>query len=66
MKIIVNGKQRDFGGGTTLADLIARLALTDRKIAIEVNLEIIPAGKRHCTPLAEGDRIEIIEAVGGG
>lgn len=66
MKVIVNGTQHDFSDNTTIADLIAQLELKDRKIAIEMNLEVVPSARHNSTLLAEGDRIEIIEAVGGG
>lgn len=66
MKITVNGAQHHFKNNMTIAELIAHLKLKDRKVAIEVNLEIVPVAKHQSTPLAEGDRVEIIEAVGGG
>lgn len=66
MKVTVNGAQHHFDKAMTVAGLINYLGLAERKVAVEMNLEIVPASRHQSTPLAEGDRIEIIEAVGGG
>ena len=50
----------------TVADLIAELALAGKRIAVERNGEIIPRGTWGATSLADGDRLEIVIAVGGG
>lgn len=66
MRLTVNGEVREFGGAATVAALIAELGLDRRKLAVERNLEIVPRSLFAATPLADGDRIEIVAFVGGG
>ena len=66
LQIQINGTTRSVQNGTNLSDLIQILALSDRKIAVEVNQEIIPQSQHDQTQLCDGDRIEIIDAIGGG
>lgn len=65
MQITVNGEPRQTAADT-LAALVAELALDPRKVAIERNLEIVPRSLHATTPLADGDRLEIVQFVGGG
>ena len=62
----VNGEQLEFASNPRIADLVAKLALEGRKIAIERNGEIVPRSRFPDTWLADGDRLEIVVAVGGG
>ena len=64
--IQVNGNPRNVQEGTTLFALIQILALSDRKIAVEINQQIVPQSRHQQTQLQDGDRVEIIEAIGGG
>ncbi len=64
--VSVNGEARQVGAGATLADLVASLGLTGRKIAIAVNRDVVPRGAYAAHELHAGDRVEILEAVGGG
>ena len=66
MRIQLNGRDHELKGATTLAGLVERLGLDGRKIAIERNLEIVPRSAYGATVLAEGDRLEIVNFVGGG
>lgn len=66
VRIQVNGSARGIEKGTTVSDLIRILALTNRKIAVEVNQAIVPQSEHGHTRLSDGDHIEIIEAIGGG
>ncbi len=50
----------------SLASLVERLGLDTRKIAVECNLEIVPRSAYAATMLSEGDRLEIVNFVGGG
>lgn len=50
----------------TIADLVARLGLAGKRIAIEKNGEIVPRSRYAATLVARGDRVEIVGAVGGG
>lgn len=66
MRITVNGKEQDVAPGTTLAQLIAALAVKADRIATERNLSIVPKAQYAETVLAEGDKLEIVTFVGGG
>ncbi|MBV0933206.1 sulfur carrier protein ThiS [Marinobacterium weihaiense] len=66
MQIQVNGDALDVSEGATLAELIEQLELTGKRIAIELNLEIIPRSEHATTRLDAGDQVEIVHAIGGG
>lgn len=66
MQIFVNGTATDIAEGSTLADFVATLEGDPRGIAIERNLEIVPKSLHGETVLEEGDRLEIVQFVGGG
>ena len=66
MTLTVNGESRSFAGVDHVAALVAALGLDVRKVAVERNLEIVPKSRYGQTPLADGDRIEIVSFVGGG
>lgn len=66
MQISVNGEIRIFDGVADVAALVAELGLDPRKVAVERNLEIVPRSTYAATPLADGDRIEIVTFIGGG
>lgn len=65
MHIQVNGESRQVTA-TTLTGLVEELGLDPRKVAIERNLEIVPKSLHTTTGLTDGDRIEIVQFVGGG
>ncbi|MFI4950220.1 MAG: sulfur carrier protein ThiS [Caulobacterales bacterium] len=66
MNLTVNGEPRAFPQLADLSALVAALGLDGRKIAVERNLEIVPRSAYGRTPLADGDRIEIVHFIGGG
>jgi sulfur carrier protein len=66
MNIFLNGESKEFREGTCMADLIEELALTGRRFAVEVNAELVPRSRFTEHRLNPDDRIEIIQAVGGG
>ncbi|MGA0601105.1 sulfur carrier protein ThiS [Caulobacter sp. KR2-114] len=66
MRLTVNGEERSFEAVGVIADLVASLGLDARKVAVERNLEIVPRSAYGATPLADGDRIEIVHFIGGG
>jgi len=63
--IILNGESRELAAGTTLAALIETLKLSGR-LAAECNGEIVPRSAHATTVLVDGDRVEIVRAIGGG
>ena len=66
MHIIVNGETRQLADGTSAAQLIEALGLGERRLALELNGEIVPRSQHKERMLAAGDRVEIVHAVGGG
>ena len=64
--ITVNGDTQRHAGPLALSELLQSMALAGRKIAVERNGEIVPRGAHGATLLADGDRLEIVVAVGGG
>lgn len=66
MKLTINGETQDFADGLTISGLVEALGLHPRKVAIERNLEVVPKSLHAETRLSEGDRIEIVQFVGGG
>jgi len=66
MKIQVNGASREVADNTSVADVIADLGLTGKRIAVELNLEILPFTQHGQHALKDGDRLEIVHAIGGG
>ena len=65
MRIEVNGEHREMESGTIL-DLVETLGLNPKTVAVERNLEIVPRSLHGETALSDGDRIEIVQLVGGG
>ena len=62
----VNGEERPLEDGKTIADLLAELCLGGRRIAVELNRDIVPAAEYPSRAIREGDMIEIVQFVGGG
>jgi len=66
MQLTINGEGRTFETLGDIASLVTALGLDVRKVAVERNLEIVPRSLYAATPLADGDRIEIVHFIGGG
>jgi thiamine biosynthesis protein ThiS len=66
MKLLINGEERSLEGPLTLTGLLSRLDMKSDRVAIELNLGIVPRDQWTTTNLAEGDRLEIVHFVGGG
>ncbi len=62
----VNGEPHRVAAGCTVADLLATLALGDRRVAVAITREVVPRSTYGAHALTDGDRVEILEAVGGG
>lgn len=65
MRIEVNGEVRETAAATILA-LVQELSLDPKNVAVERNLEIVPRSLHGETALVEGDKIELVQFVGGG
>ena len=66
MSITVNGVSTEVEGARTIADVVTRLGLAGKRIAIERNGEVVPRSRYADTMVAPQDRLEIVGAVGGG
>jgi sulfur carrier protein len=66
MQIYINGQPRQIEDAATVSALVEFLELTGRRVAVEVNEELVPRSRFQMHRLAAGDRVEIIHAVGGG
>jgi sulfur carrier protein len=62
----VNGESKQLPPGTSVRGLLDHLGLNPGRVAIEYNLEILPKTKWDTTQVAPGDRLEIVQFVGGG
>ncbi len=66
MNVVLNGDARELPEQSTLQTLIEMLDLTGKRLAIEVNEDIVPRSQHGNFLLTEGDRVEIVHAIGGG
>ena len=66
MEIIFNGERREITPCTTVAQFLEQLQLSNRHVAVEVNLELVPRARHAQHALTEGDRLEVVSLVGGG
>ena len=66
MEIFVNGEPVSVPEASRVIQLIEQLSLQDARIAVELNREIIPRSQYDATPLTSGDKVEIVQAIGGG
>jgi sulfur carrier protein len=67
MQLTINGNARSFEEfDFSVARLVQNLELTGKRLAIELNGEIVPRSQFEATKLADGDKLEIVGAVGGG
>ncbi len=66
MKLMLNGEPAEAPDAVTVAAFLEQLGLPQKGVAVERNREIVPKSTYMTTRLAEGDRIEIVQFVGGG
>ena len=66
LSLFVNGEARVVPPGATLARLLFELGLGEKRIAVAINRDVVPRSSFSLHELASGDRVEILEAVGGG
>ena len=66
MRVIINGNEETIEAGMTLAELLRRRKAEPKRVAVEVNRELVVRGEHDRTVIREGDRIEIVTFVGGG
>lgn len=66
MKISLNGEDREIDPATSVMQLLETAGYAQRRIAVEINREIVPRSRYEDHLLSPGDRIEIVHAIGGG
>jgi sulfur carrier protein len=66
LSVTVNGEPLEAPGGATVRVLLERLGLDGRRIAVAVERDVVPRSEYARRRLCDGDRVEILEAVGGG
>lgn len=66
MKIILNGQEKPLAAPITVAALLQEMGLAERRVAVEVNREIVPRSRHGELELKDNDRVEVVFAIGGG
>ncbi len=66
MRLLINGEERDFSAPLSLMALVERLGLKADRVAVELNRDIVSRDRWPSTELNDGDRLEIVQFVGGG
>ncbi len=66
VKILLNGALREVATDLSVGELLDAEGYAQRKVAVEVNREIVPRSQHAQRILSEGDRVEIVHAIGGG
>ena len=66
MQITLNGEARTLPDGQTVAELVASLDLSDKRVAVEVNKDLVRRAEHPAHTLADGDVVEVVTLVGGG
>ena len=66
MRIEVNGESREVAARSTVRDLLVVLGIEGQLVAVERNRDIVPRASHATTELVEGDRVEVVQFVGGG
>ena len=66
MQIHLNGEPRELPGPLTVAGLLEFSGYAQRRVAVEVNRNLVPKSLHAAHELHDGDRVEIVQAIGGG
>lgn len=66
MRILLNGETTDLPAALDVAELLAHLGLGEKRVAVEVNREIVPRSRHAGHALKDGDEVELVHAMGGG
>jgi len=66
MRLTINGEERDFEAPLTVEQLLGRIGIEGRKVAVERNLQIVPKSNYSAMGLNDGDKLEIVHFIGGG
>lgn len=66
MKIMLNGQEKSLKAPLTISALLQDMGLGERRVAVEVNREIVPRSQHEGFQLQDNDRVEVVFAIGGG
>ncbi|MBL8933427.1 MAG: sulfur carrier protein ThiS [Archangium sp.] len=66
MQVVINGEPREIADGVTITALLTTLGIDLRRVAVELNEQVVPKARHPETALAPNDRLEIVTFVGGG
>ncbi len=66
MKILLNGSEKTMNAAPSVASLLHELGLADKRVAVEINCEIVPRSQHAGHVLNDNDRVEVVVAIGGG
>ena len=66
IQVSVNGETVSVPARSTIAELLEKLSLDNRRVAVELNLHVVPRAEHRTQRLNHGDRLEIVTFVGGG
>jgi sulfur carrier protein len=66
MKILLNGQEKRLEAAITISALLQEMELAGKRVAVEVNQEIVPRSRHSEYQLMDNDRVEIVRAIGGG
>ena len=66
MQLVINGQEKDLRSSGTISQMLKELDITGSHIAVALNFQVVPRSSYDQTPLNEGDKVEIVHAVGGG
>ncbi len=66
MKILLNGQEKSFSTPVTISALLQEMGFSERRVAVEVNREIVPRSRHGEVELKDNDRVEVVFAIGGG
>ncbi len=66
MRLVINGDEKNFDQPMSVAELLEALGVPSLKVAVELNRAIVPKSAYDATSLKDGDRLEIVNFVGGG
>ena len=66
MKIVLNGEEKQLNAPLTVSGLLREIGYADRRVAVEINREIVPRSRHPECRLHDNDRVEVVLAIGGG
>ena len=64
--ITLNGQAQTLAAALTVRDLLQHLGIAERRVAVELNMEIVPRSRHAVVRLQDNDRVEVVAAIGGG